>query len=221
MDFSVLQEFKSTKPVTMKAHIADAIRNAIIEGKLKPGQQLQQDKIAAALGASTIPVREALATLEEERHIVYHRNRGAFVSEIDAEKVREIYEIRYFLESGALSLSLPEIQPVDLDAAEALMRREAQASDAIEKVRLDLAFHLALCKPCGRPHLLSLIEQIQKHVARYVILSVYLMNFKKHPKYNHAAVLRACRNRDVDTAAVVLKNHFKIATEVICRSIEA
>jgi DNA-binding GntR family transcriptional regulator len=220
MDFSVLQDFKSTKPVSMKAHITDAIRNAIIEGKLKPGQQLQQDKIAAALGASTIPVREALATLEEERHIVYHRNRGAFVSEIDAEKAREAYEIRFFLESGALSLSLPNIQPLDLDAAESLMNREADANNAIEKVRLDLAFHLALCKPCGRDHLMGLIEQIHGHVARYVNLSIYLMDFKRHTKYNHATIFEACRKRDVAAATEVLKNHFRVATEIICAKFE-
>ena len=172
MDFSVLQGPKSAKMVPMKVHITDTVRNAIIEGKFKPGQQLQQDKIAAALGVSIIPVREALAALEEERHVVYYRNRGAFVSEFDAEKVKETYEIRLFLESGALSLALPKIQKADFDVAEQLLNQEAQATDANEKVRLDLAFHLSLCKPCGRPHLLSLIEQIQGHVARYVNLSV-------------------------------------------------
>lgn len=202
--------------VPMKVHITDTVRNAIIEGKIKPGQQLQQDKIAAALGVSIIPVREALAALEEERHVVYYRNRGAFVSEIDAEKVKETYEIRLFLESGALSLALPKIQKADLNAAEQLLNQEVQATDANEKVRLDLAFHLSLCKPCGRPHLLSLIEQIQGHVARYVNLSVYLMNFKRHPEYNHVTIFEACEKKDVPAAAEILRNHFRIATELIC-----
>ena len=100
--------------------------------------------------------------------------------------------------------------------AEQLLNQEAQATDANEKVRLDLAFHLSLCKPCGRPHLLSLIEQIQGHVARYVNLSVYLMNFKRHPEYNHATIFEACEKKDVPAATEILRNHFRIATELIC-----
>lgn len=221
MDFSFLQDCRKPKAVMLKSHIADAIRTAIIEGRLKPGQQLQQDKIAAALGVSSIPVREALSALREERHIVYHPNRGAFVSEIDAAKVCETFEIRFFLESGALSLALPRFTETDFKNVEHLMNLEAEETDANKKVRLDLGYHMALCKPCRRPHLLRLIEQIQSHVARYVNLSVYLMNFKRHPEFHHGELFAACHKKDGEEATRILKNHLRIASEIICSKFDS
>jgi DNA-binding GntR family transcriptional regulator len=220
MDFEFLQEFGKPRSVKLKTHIADAIRHGIIKGKLKPGQQLHQDKIAAAMGASSIPVREALSALREERLVTYYPNRGTFVSEIDAEKVREAFEIRFFLESGALSLSLPIIRDEDFQEADRFFRLEATETDAGKKTEYDLAFHLALCKPSGRPHLLQLIEQMHRHVARFVNMTVYLMNFKRHPEFNHERLFTACRARDVDESVLILKNHLQVASDIICKNIE-
>lgn len=220
MNLSFLQEDKPFRRTTLKAHVTDVLRKAIIEGKLKPGQQLRQDKIAAALGVSSIPVREAFSALSEERHVIYRTNRGAFVSDIDAEKVREIYEIRFFLESGALSLSLPKLRQTDYEEAERLMHLEAKETDANKKVCLDLAFHRALCRPCGRPYLLQLIEKIHDHVARYVNLTIYLMNFKRHPEYNHSELFKSCKRKKIEETTDILKQHFKISTDMICSKFE-
>lgn len=221
MDLSFLQEDKSSKTTTLKSRVTEVMRKSIIEGKFKPGQQLQQDKIAAALNVSSIPVRESFSTLLEEGHIVYYQNRGVFVSEIDAEKVKEIFEIRFFLESGALSLALPKSNKEDLENAERLMNLEVKEINAGEKVRLDLAYHMALCKPCGRPYLMQLIKKIHDHVARYVHLTVYLMNFKRHSEYNHVALFESYRKKNINETTNILKNHFEIATEMISKKFES
>ena len=220
MDLAFLQEFSSSGSVKLKTHIADAIRQGIVRGKLKPGLQLHQEKIAAAMGVSSIPVREALSALREERLVTYFPNRGTFVSEIDAEKVREAYEIRFFLESGALSLSLPIMKDEDFWEADRFFRLEATEADASKKTEYDLAFHLALCKPSGRPHLLRLIEQMHDHTTRFVNMTVYLMNFKRHPEFNHERLFAACRERDVDKSIFILKNHLQVASDIICENIK-
>lgn len=221
MDFSFLKEFKSSGVPMLKTHITDALRNGIITGRLKPGQQLQQDKIAAAMGVSSIPVREALSALREEQHVVYRPNKGAFVSEIDVEKIREIFEIRFFLESGALSLALPKFTDEDFEEAEQLMHQEEEETNANKKARLDLAYHMALCKPSGRPNLLRLIEQIHGHVARFVNLSVYMTNFKRHPEFHHGELFAACQEKDIEKSTTVLKNHLRIASDIVCSKFEA
>lgn len=221
MDFSFLQDFQNTGAIKLKAHIANAIRNGIIEGKLKPGQHLQQDKIASAMGVSSIPVREALSVLKEERHVEYFPNRGTFVSEIDAEKVREAYEIRFFLESGALSISLPKMKNEAFHEAEQLMQLEADETNAHRKTKFDLDFHKSLCRPCGRPHLMKLIGQIHGHMERFVHLSFYLMNFQRHPEFNHKALLSLCKERKVDLATQLLKHHLDVASDLICERFES
>ncbi len=220
MDFEFLQEFSNAGSVKLKTHIADAIRHGIIRGKLKPGEQLHQEKIAAAMGVSSIPVREALSALREERLVTYYPNRGTFVSEIDAEKVKEAFEIRFFLESGALSLSLPKIAEEDIWEAERFLRLESTETHASRKTEYDLAFHTALCKPSGRPHLLQLIEQMHGQTAWFVNITVYLMNFKRHPEFNHEHLFMACRERDVDKSVFILKNHLQFASDIICENID-
>lgn len=212
-----MKEFSPSAQVKLKTRIADAIRYGIIEGKLKPGQQLQQDKIAAAMGVSSIPVREALAALREERHVTYYPNCGTFVAEIDAERVQESFEIRFFLESGALSISLPKMTDEDFVEVERLMHLEMKETDANKKTQLDLAYHMALCRPSGRPHLLKLIEQMHSHVARYINLSVYLMNFRRHSEFHHETLFEACRKRDLDESISILKNHLQHASNIICK----
>jgi DNA-binding GntR family transcriptional regulator len=98
---------------------------------------------------------------------------------------------------------------------------ETIETDANKKVRLDLAYHMALCKPCGRPYLLQLIKKIHDHVSRYVHLTVYLMDFKKHPKYNHKALFESYQKKKIDETTNILKNHFEIATYMISKKFES
>src|SRR5215472_18022247 len=67
------------------------VRRLIFDGVLKPGQRVPQDEIAHTLGISRIPVREALIALEREGWVTIEMHRGAFISAIDAQAVRDHY----------------------------------------------------------------------------------------------------------------------------------
>ena len=142
-------------------------------------------------------------------------NRGTFVSQINTSNVREVFEIRFFLESGALSISLPKITDADLGEAERYMHQEEEASEACRKAEADLAYHMALCSPCGRPQLLQMIEQIHNHTARFINLGIYLMNFKRHPEFHHGELFAACRERNVEKSVHILKHHLEFASELV------
>src|SRR6187399_1679140 len=81
--------------------VASVLREAIITGHLRANEPLPQDEIAAQLRVSHIPVREALRQLESEGLVTYQPNRGATVSALTSEEIREIYEIRVILETAA------------------------------------------------------------------------------------------------------------------------
>jgi DNA-binding GntR family transcriptional regulator len=69
------------------------IKRMIFEGELKPGERVPQDDVAAMLGISRIPVREALIALEREGWVTIEMHRGAFVNSLDAPAVRDNYEL--------------------------------------------------------------------------------------------------------------------------------
>lgn len=211
---------KDSRKLSLKELASESIRSAIISGQLKPGQQLFQEKIAETLHVSIIPVREALSALHEEGFVEFFANRGAFVSEIRSSDVKELYEIRFFLESAALSLSIPNLQDSDFAEAERFMDLYDKTSSVNEKRQSDLQFHSTLYQPCGRPRLLALINQMQNHVTRYMNLCIYLMHFKSHPKYNHQKILYLCKAGKIGEAVECLRKHLEVAKELVSASFE-
>lgn len=89
---------------------AIAVRRAILDGRLAPGSRINEVQIAAELGFSRGPLREALRTLEEEGLIVKQPYRGAYVAEVGPEVIEEIASLRVRLEPFAIELALPKIR---------------------------------------------------------------------------------------------------------------
>ena len=123
--------------------VASVLREAIITGHLRANEPLPQDEIAAQLRVSHIPVREALRQLESEGLVTYQPNRGATVSALTSEEIREIYEIRVILETAAIRRAATRLTPLQLAAARALLDHDRHRS-----VR---GAHRVPARPSGRP----------------------------------------------------------------------
>src|SRR5688572_16537325 len=110
---------RSSNPSRLVANesIADSLRGDILRGKLPSGQALKQDEIAAQFGVSKIPVREALFQLKAEGLVNFYPNRGAFVSELSAVEVDEIYFMRIALETAVLARAIPDLTVAHLKHA--------------------------------------------------------------------------------------------------------
>ena len=80
--------------IPTRERIANRLKESILEGDLKPGTELIQEKIAETLGVSRIPVREAFLILEHDGFVERQRSRGFVVSELTLDDVYEHYEIR-------------------------------------------------------------------------------------------------------------------------------
>src|SRR6476619_5969713 len=95
---------------TTPGSVALVIRNAILEGRLKPGSQLRETHLAADLGVSRAPLREALGLLADEGLVDKIPYRGAFVAEVTQESIAEIASLRKRLEPYAIELALPHLR---------------------------------------------------------------------------------------------------------------
>jgi DNA-binding GntR family transcriptional regulator len=195
--------------------IADALREAIIQGLLAPGEPLRQEQLASHFCVSRIPLREALRRLESEGWIEFLPNRGARVSGLSAAEVSEIYEIRGSLECTALELALPRhTRESWKEVASALLssRREGQRSRYVQR---NQDFHLALYRPAQRPHLLGMIESLHARGERYLRLKLEMPLHKRKSDEEHRAIYEACRRGDIDRATAILEAHLLQTGEML------
>lgn len=193
--------------------VAEVLREAILRNVLTGGQQLRQDEIAAHLGVSRIPVREALRQLEAEGLVTFFPHRGAVVSELSHQEVQEIYEIRIPLEATALRLALPRLTQQDLERAEAILEAIDRETEVAKWSGLNREFHTILYTPADRPRLLALINTLRTNVERYQRIYISLMQHKVNSQREHRQILEACRRRDVGTAVQALESHLGQAAQ--------
>jgi DNA-binding GntR family transcriptional regulator len=142
--------------------VLDAIKHAILTGELKPGQSLVETDLAAMLGVSKTPVREALKTLAGAGLVTMSPYRGAVVRMVDDEHARHIYDLRLLLEPEALGRAIAAGQ--DWRAARLALQRAA-AGDQAERSLANRDFHRELYAGCLNPLLTGVLDDLRDQTA--------------------------------------------------------
>jgi DNA-binding GntR family transcriptional regulator len=148
--------------------LAGAIREAILRGVYPAGVKLRQEELAASLGCSVIPLREALHTLASEGLVEFLPNRGARVRPISSREILEMAEARTALAEQGMRKAWPNMKPQTLAKARAIIVRMEKAKDPLLRVRLYADFHEAILAPAGRPYLVAMIRGIVLSGLRYM-----------------------------------------------------
>jgi DNA-binding GntR family transcriptional regulator len=133
--------------------VAAHIRQSIIDGELRKGDRLRQDDIAAELGVSRIPVREAIIALDREGWVQFEANRGAFVTGLAADDIRDHYELRGFvfgLTARRVAETATEDQLEELEARAGAVRA---ATDSVTFATLNERFLAKLLGIADSPRL--------------------------------------------------------------------
>ena len=150
----------------LSEELAASVRDMIIDGGLPAGERVNEVHLAARLGVSRTPLREALSRLVSEGAVTIVPRLGFFVCPLTAEEVENIYPMRAILDPAALRLA--GIPPrAKMQRLRALTRRFAAVTNPVEVVRLDDLWHLALVEDCPIPVLLGLIQQFMWRTRRY------------------------------------------------------
>lgn len=144
------------RPTSLTGIAVERLRRAIVVGEFAFGEALSESKLAAALGVSKTPVREALAQLRLEGLVDIQPQRGTFVFTPDEAALETLIDYRAIIELGALDLAL------ERDAAELagdLFRISVDMAGCVRRddrtgyLDLDAEFHAAIFERCGNPHL--------------------------------------------------------------------
>ncbi len=205
--------------------IYDALRVAITRGDLAEGETLRQDRIARMFNVSRIPVREALMRLEEQGLVTTQRYRGAVVSALSIEEIREIFEFRALLEPEILRYSVERLSPDRLEQASRSCHLFATEMDSSRWGDLNRDFHYSLYQDAGRPYYLQVVKTALGRVERYLRAQLVLTDGMARARQEHAAILAACMERDAETAARLTRDHILAAgrslVDILVRQNEA
>jgi DNA-binding GntR family transcriptional regulator len=146
--------------------IADQLREQIVQGVFRPGQQINESALASQLRTSRGPLREALQRLSQEGLLVSHRNRGVFVTELSTDDVKEIYAVREAVESAAANILLdagPEKVTATCDVLKGIIKDMAKPvadADWQALARLDMQFHISFVAGTGNTRLIRIYETL-------------------------------------------------------------
>ena len=200
--------------------VAAVLREAISSGRLKARQPLPQAEIAANLQVSHIPVREALRQLESEGLVTYQPNRGATVSALSTAEIREIYEIRALLESGAIRRAAPILPDENLIKAATVLDQAERAEDGATWGNLDMQFHTLVYHLDERPRLQELIDELLRRVDRYWMSYGLMLKYRHEFESEHRQLLAALSTRDGAHAEMLLVTHLKGACDRLIAEID-
>ncbi|GLO53541.1 GntR family transcriptional regulator [Pseudomonas putida] len=187
--------------------IAEALREAILQGHIGIGVQLKQEALARQFGVSRIPVREALGKLEAQGLVRHVARQGSVVASKSIDELVEILDIRIALETRALRLSLPSLSEADFMAAHAVLQRYEASDIPRDWAELNLEFHSILYGACNRPTLLRMIADTVKGIDIHLrVLQSYSVG-RKSSMADHAHILEACQAGDTQLAISLLEAH--------------
>ncbi|MBB3978520.1 DNA-binding GntR family transcriptional regulator [Rhizobium azooxidifex] len=199
-----------TRPALLVDEVVRAIREMIVEGRVLPGERLSENVLAAELGVSTTPVREAIALLRREGLVTVQPQSGTYVFELQPGELNQLCELRFALEPAAVQLALdkPESKLGDELAAIVEKMERAQAEGRTKDyLTLDTAFHDAIIAASGNPYITNAYALIG---AKMAALRNRLGDDPHHMEKSmreHVEITSAIREKDLSRAANILVRH--------------
>ena len=197
-------------PGTIGQHAVEGLRRALISGELAPGDKIGQEEVAASLGISLSPVREALAVLEQEGQVTYLPRRGYFVTEFDVDDLREIYELRALLEERATRRALPLLEDDALERVGIAARDcvdAVSAGDVAAELEANRRFHFGLLESPGQSHTMRVIRLLWDSTETYRAMYYNAPEARREAISAHDRILDAARAHDADRLVGELADH--------------
>jgi DNA-binding GntR family transcriptional regulator len=199
-------------PKTVSEQIADQLRSEILAGLIPPGTRLFQDVEAERLQVSRTPLREAFRQLEAERLVQIIPNRGAIVTQLTAEEVREVFMIRGELEPLAAALAAQRASREDVRAVGSLLEELEYAREHGRHrslLELNKSFHFMVYEASAMPRLVNIISSLWGPIEAMRATYASEPVTAKHAADEHARLYEAIRDGDRSAAVEVTRQHIE------------
>ncbi|MBA2474737.1 MAG: GntR family transcriptional regulator [Actinobacteria bacterium] len=211
---------QTPKHRTLAERAVAELQEAILNGELAPGQPLHLERLARQLEMSPMPVREAVRQLERLGLAEHVPHRGARVSQLSVEDLRQTYQARLLLETLAVREAAERFGDEEASLATQRLAEHVAASRAgdLRGGRLAHAeFHLGLYEASGSHWLPRLIRPLWQNSERYRIASLAGRGSIERRRREHQRILDACIRRDPDGAEAALRAHLVLTANLVAR----
>lgn len=186
------------------------LREAILKGELRPGERLMELQLAAKLGVSRTPIREAIRMLEQEGLAVTIPRKGAEVAKMTEKDMEDVLQVRQALDALAASLACEQITAEELERLECA-RHDFESSIRTKDVKriaeMDVKFHDIIYQATGNPKLVNLLNNLREQMYRYRI--EYLKDEKNYPLLleEHKTMVEAFIQKDKEKVTECMRQH--------------
>ena len=199
-----------TDKYSLRGRVYQKLRDDILDGKFEEGEELKEISIGEELGVSRTPVREALRQLELEGLVQIIPNKGACVTGITAEDVKDIYMIRSKLEGLCARLAVEHITPEQIEELEEIVYLSdfhAGRGHFEQMAELDNRFHEILYDACHSKMLKHQLINLHQYVMRVRRKTLSTRERSLASNEEHKAIMEAIKNRDADGAERFADTH--------------
>ena len=197
---------------TIVATAVSFLRDAILRGEYPPGTSLPEIPLSRRIQVSRGVVREALRTLTDSGLVVLNPRQGAEVSSVSPQLVHEVYTLRSVLEAFAVKLAVMSgrLHGEALRAVEAAydgLAAAVESDNKSEMIEADMAFHWAVCSPCGHELLLDHLRQLQARTRLCILYTKVYSSDAESEALSHRPILSAVLSGEADRAEAAMRDH--------------
>ncbi len=203
--------------------VFESLREAIIQGVLKPGERLMEIQLAEEIGVSRTPIREAIRKLELDGFVVMVPRKGAFVAGISMKDIIEVFEVRTALEGLAASLAADRITDDEMDELErslAVYAEECAKTDLDGIVSSDTHFHELIYQASRNERLSQIIVHLKEQIQRFRKTSLSQPGRSKDAVEEHRRIVEAIGMRDSELAMNMAREHIEAAEQILLNSLQ-
>ncbi|MCG8637046.1 MAG: GntR family transcriptional regulator [Desulfobacterales bacterium] len=202
--------FKNQNKIPLKNKVSNEIQKAILDGRLEPGQRLNEAKIASEMGLSKSPVREAIKELTADGILIAEPYKGTYVKGLSRKEAYELFTLRKALETFAIELILPEFTPKDMALLEGIIDKMKTAMEKGRQKRLselDMEFHRSLIKISGHDLLSEIWDKIAGRVKLYIHRNNQIIGDLDNLYILHDSLYKNICKKDIELAKGSIREH--------------
>jgi DNA-binding GntR family transcriptional regulator len=205
--------------LSLRQQVHSSLFRMLLEDRWAENSRLNDSALAAELGVSRTPVREALIQLETEGLLACDPNRGFYLPALRREEAQEIYPILWSLEQLAVFLAAGSAQQLRKNLEQA-NSRVSSASDPALALKHDRAWHSALIQASGNQRLIEMTHRIEAHTRRYASALLDDSALAERRAREHSQIAEALATEQPARAFALLKMHWRAEMEEVVRALE-
>lgn len=198
--------------------VFNTLREAILRGDLVPGERLMELQLAAKLGVSRTPIREAIRMLEQEGLAITIPRKGAIVAGMTEKDMQDVLEIREALEELSVQVACDKITDEEVAKLRENMENfetSLKSGDLKRMAEADVEFHDVIYQATDNPKLINMLNNLREQMYRYRV--EYLKNPSNHEQLlrEHEAIYRGIMEKDKDAVTEMIRKHISNQVDVV------